>query len=430
MASIVYGLLLLAKGDVKRVKVLDTKVSKTITVETLQDILKKKTKVSELGTYPFGSLKLTLFGYTTGKAGTENKHELPPPLDATLYFSDILVIGSIKSSSWKTPVSLTTEQYEKWYQNAFGGFEDIDTSDSEEDEEEDEEAEEEAEDEAEELEEMTKTKKKKVAEEDGVPEDEVEADIEDDEEDDEDENDDTEDEIAAEEDQDVEQVIAPKKKTVKKKKPVKPSYTANTNALSQQYILQERLGFKEISSILPIEKTSEKEKKARIHVFTYIQTHFGRLFKKSDQLLLEQSILKSAMKDATTRTVLKHFDNPMFEVLYMTAARRIIGNLSVKSYIGNQTLLQKVLQGALSIETLADMEVIDYAPQIYAPLRERMILREQHQLEGNKAMATDLFKCGRCHKKECTYYELQTRSADEPMTKFITCLNCGNHWRM
>ncbi|XP_071705534.1 transcription elongation factor TFIIS-like [Rutidosis leptorrhynchoides] len=42
---------------------------------------------------------------------------------------------------------------------------------------------------------------------------------------------------------------------------------------------------------------------------------------------------------------------------------------------------------------------------------------------------TDEFKCGRCGKRKCTYYQLQTRSADEPMTTFVTCVNCDNHWK-
>lgn len=29
---------------------------------------------------------------------------------------------------------------------------------------------------------------------------------------------------------------------------------------------------------------------------------------------------------------------------------------------------------------------------------------------------TDAFKCGRCQQRKCTYYQMQTRSADEPMT--------------
>lgn len=41
---------------------------------------------------------------------------------------------------------------------------------------------------------------------------------------------------------------------------------------------------------------------------------------------------------------------------------------------------------------------------------------------------THLFKCERCGKRECTFYELQIRGADEPTTKYITCLNCKNSW--
>nr|CAJ2480048.1 unnamed protein product [Leishmania braziliensis] len=41
---------------------------------------------------------------------------------------------------------------------------------------------------------------------------------------------------------------------------------------------------------------------------------------------------------------------------------------------------------------------------------------------------TALFKCGRCGKRHCTFYEQQTRSADEPTTKYITCLDCKNTW--
>lgn len=43
--------------------------------------------------------------------------------------------------------------------------------------------------------------------------------------------------------------------------------------------------------------------------------------------------------------------------------------------------------------------------------------------------STDQFKCGKCKQRKCTYYQLQTRSADEPMTTFVTCVNCNNRWK-
>lgn len=43
---------------------------------------------------------------------------------------------------------------------------------------------------------------------------------------------------------------------------------------------------------------------------------------------------------------------------------------------------------------------------------------------------TDMFRCGKCRGRKCTYFQMQTRSADEPMTTFVTCVNCGNHWKV
>ncbi|MQM17322.1 hypothetical protein Taro_050290 [Colocasia esculenta] len=42
---------------------------------------------------------------------------------------------------------------------------------------------------------------------------------------------------------------------------------------------------------------------------------------------------------------------------------------------------------------------------------------------------TDQFKCGRCGKRKTTYYQMQTRSADEPMTTYVTCVECNHHWK-
>jgi hypothetical protein len=42
---------------------------------------------------------------------------------------------------------------------------------------------------------------------------------------------------------------------------------------------------------------------------------------------------------------------------------------------------------------------------------------------------TDMYKCGKCRGRKCTYFQMQT-SADEPMTTFVTCVNCGNHWKV
>ncbi len=49
--------------------------------------------------------------------------------------------------------------------------------------------------------------------------------------------------------------------------------------------------------------------------------------------------------------------------------------------------------------------------------------------DQQKPVATSMYTCGKCRKNECTFYTLQTRSADEAESIFITCLNCGHKWK-
>jgi len=412
--SAIYGITLLAKGETKKIKLRDGKG--LLTKDMLQTLMKKKTPLSNLGTFPYSGLTLTLFGYTAGKAGTENKHDLPPPLDAELYFGDILLIASKEADSWENPVSFSLEEYEKFYQKAFGGFDDIE-SDEDEDSDNEEEALEEEEDE--------KPVKKKVAEEEGVPEDEQEDDSEEEFEEEEEE----EEELGPiEGEEEVEEAVVVSKKAPAKKK-VSKTVAANQNTgRAKQQVFIRKSKAQEITCG-PIPKDG-LENQYRSHALKYLTKTLGSVLSSQDLVKLEVAILQSAMTDSTNKQVFKHFDNSLFQTVYMQSLRRFVGNLDPNSYVKNAFLLKKIIQKDLTIDNLATMNIMDYSPTLYTELNDRMLLREKQQLEGNKALATDLFKCGRCHKRECTYYELQTRSADEPMTKFISCLNCGNHWRM
>ncbi|KCV70089.1 hypothetical protein H696_03551 [Fonticula alba] len=61
-------------------------------------------------------------------------------------------------------------------------------------------------------------------------------------------------------------------------------------------------------------------------------------------------------------------------------------------------------------------------------LRLEKTRNELHEAKGID-MESDDFLCPRCGKKRVRYSQQQTRSADEPMTTFITCLECGHKWK-
>ncbi len=87
----------------------------------------RKTRPAEVvGSYTWKGATLQLWGWKDGKAGTENKHELPPPHDEGLFFSDIIVAES-------TGKDFTVEEWKLFYNEAFKGFEDLDEKDGDED---------------------------------------------------------------------------------------------------------------------------------------------------------------------------------------------------------------------------------------------------------------------------------------------------------
>jgi hypothetical protein len=109
-------------------------------------ILRRTAAPVLIGTWKWNGCVIHLFGYKTGKAGTENKHEIPPPHDKGLLFGEAVVIATKGGAV----LSFSSAEYTKFYNEAYGGFEDLGSEDSEDDgEEEEEEEEEEAEPEAE-----------------------------------------------------------------------------------------------------------------------------------------------------------------------------------------------------------------------------------------------------------------------------------------
>jgi hypothetical protein len=114
------------------------------TEEALKKYLKRTKAPCLIGSWTWQKYKLFLYGFKEGRAGTENKHEIPPPHAEVLLFGDACIVASLVKNQNK-PSSFTTDQYKKFYNTKFGGFEDIDGDEDEEEEEED--AEDEAEDE-------------------------------------------------------------------------------------------------------------------------------------------------------------------------------------------------------------------------------------------------------------------------------------------
>ena len=138
---------------------------------------------------------------------------------------------------------------------------------------------------------------------------------------------------------------------------------------------------------------------------------------------IEIGVYNYAVKEATNLKVIKKWDIPAFSTIYMDRLRTIWNNLK------NVELLASLKSEELSPKTLAFMTHQEMDPEHWKEMIEQKIKRDANKYSSNIEAMTEMFTCKKCKSKRCTYYELQTRSADEPSTIFISCLDCGKHWK-
>lgn len=95
-------------------------------------------------------------------------------------------------------------------------------------------------------------------------------------------------------------------------------------------------------------------------------------------------------------------------------------------------LRQRIVSGQLKTNKVFELALENLWPRgPYAKAKEQGIKRDMAK-DYNVAHDKDykgIFKCEKCRQYKTTYYQMQTRSADEPMTVFVTCHVCKLTWK-
>jgi transcription elongation factor S-II len=144
---------------------------------------------------------------------------------------------------------------------------------------------------------------------------------------------------------------------------------------------------------------------------------------------IEQQIYNLSIRVSKQRYIKLIWTNPLFKQLYISKIRSFYSNVTSDSYVNNLTFKQKILNGDIKINQISELSIYDICPENWTELLDKKIKRDKLKYEMKPKAMTDQFKCRKCSGRSCSYYEVQTRSADEPMTQFITCLDCGNRWK-
>ena len=143
---------------------------------------------------------------------------------------------------------------------------------------------------------------------------------------------------------------------------------------------------------------------------------------EKNSLNLEKGIFNYSLKEADQRKIVKKWDNKQFIQIYVDRLRSIMINLK-------GDILRQINDGTIKSHVVAFMTHQELSPERWATMIETKTKRDKNKFETNMSAATDVFTCRKCKGNQCTYYQMQTRSADEPMTTFVTCLICTTRWK-
>lgn len=138
---------------------------------------------------------------------------------------------------------------------------------------------------------------------------------------------------------------------------------------------------------------------------------------------IEKTIYNHAIQEAQNKSLIKKWDNPFFRILYLTRLKSILSNLK-----HNTEFREQILNKQISYKQLAQMTHQEMDPKRWETQIKEKIERDKAKYETQKRINSE-FTCFKCKSNNCDYYQLQTRSADEPMTTFVSCLDCGNRWK-
>ena len=143
---------------------------------------------------------------------------------------------------------------------------------------------------------------------------------------------------------------------------------------------------------------------------------------------IEKSIYNYAHEQCILKNIEPIIENKYFLRIYVNKLMSIYNNINEKSYIKNTNLLNKINNDEIDLNMIAFLSPQEIHEEHWRKYIDKQSAVDEFLYSRTIGVKTKEYKCGRCKERDCSYYQLQVRCSDEPMTTFINCLNCGNNW--
>jgi DNA-directed RNA polymerase subunit M/transcription elongation factor TFIIS len=215
----------------------------------------------------------------------------------------------------------------------------------------------------------------------------------------------------------IKPIIVKKKRGRKPKNPNEIKPTLNNLEYNLQKIYKD-------TKIYPIEKIAEERKK-NIEIFIKL------LKNKTMSRKIEFSIYNYSIDKSEFHEIFPSWKNNFYVAIYVNKSKSLYLNLDNSSYIGNNDFLTQIKKKTFDLKKIAYMKPQDMLPSLWQPIINENNRKEEIMKACENQASSTKFQCPNrnCRARKTIYNEVQTRSADEAMTLFITCLVCGKRWK-
>lgn len=140
---------------------------------------------------------------------------------------------------------------------------------------------------------------------------------------------------------------------------------------------------------------------------------------------LEQGCLNRSVDKCRVYNIRGVWSEPKFVDLYHNICYKLAANLDENSSINSNYIKKKIINSEIDLYQVANLSSKDICPKKYEKIDKK--IDQRNNLE-RKIKFSELYRCSRCKRNQCTTERRYARSADEGIDLTIICLFCGHSW--